>query len=158
MREWLAKLTPAPWLSKRLLMIAVLAGVGIGAYSWGRHYASANPPATDLPKYDGSGSTPQGARNRIVGTVYGQPVYREELGEYLIARFGASRVEFLLNRKIVEQNRMCGICKEAFTSYNDIVPDHRNPKGMGGAWRDDHPDNIQAAHWWCNGEKGSSRI
>jgi hypothetical protein len=28
---------------------------------------------------------------------------------------------------------------------------------MGGAWRDDHPDNIQAAHWWCNGEKGSSR-
>jgi hypothetical protein len=28
---------------------------------------------------------------------------------------------------------------------------------MGGAWRDDHPDNIQAVHWWCNGEKGSSR-
>jgi hypothetical protein len=27
------------------------------------------------------------------------------------------------------------------------------PKGMGGAWRDDHPDNIQATHWWCNGEK-----
>jgi hypothetical protein len=64
----------------------------------------------------------------------------------------------LLNRKIVEQDRMCGICKEAFTSYNDIVPDHINPKGMAGAWRDDHPDNIQAVHWWCNGEKGSSRI
>jgi hypothetical protein len=28
---------------------------------------------------------------------------------------------------------------------------------MGGAWRDDHPDNIQAVHWWCNGEKGSRR-
>jgi hypothetical protein len=28
---------------------------------------------------------------------------------------------------------------------------------MGGAWRDDHPDNIQAVQWWCNGEKGSSR-
>jgi hypothetical protein len=38
------------------------------------------------------------------------------------------------------------------------VPDHISPKGMGGAWRDDHPDNIQAAHWWCNGEKGSRRI
>jgi hypothetical protein len=40
-----------------------------------------------------------------------------------------------------------------FTSCNDIVPDHINPKGMGGSWRDDHPDNIQAVHWWCNGEK-----
>jgi hypothetical protein len=24
--------------------------------------------------------------------------------------------------------------------FNDIVPDHRDPKGMGGSWRDDHPD------------------
>ena len=31
------------------------------------------------------------------------------------------------------------------------------PPGYGGAWRDDHPENIQAVHWWCNGEKGSSR-
>jgi len=43
-----------------------------------------------------------------------------------------------------------------------IVPkclyvDHISPRGMGGAWRDDHPDNIQAVHWWCNGDKGSSR-
>jgi hypothetical protein len=29
---------------------------------------------------------------------------------------------------------------------------------MGGAWRDDHPDNIQATHWWCNEEKGSTRM
>lgn len=63
----------------------------------------------------------------------------------------------LLNRKIVEQNRKCAICHEEFTDYNDVVPDHKDPKGMGGAWRDDHPDNIQAVHWWCNGEKGSSR-
>ena len=64
----------------------------------------------------------------------------------------------LINRKITEQNRKCAICEESFTSYSDIVPDHINPRGMGGAWRDDHPDNIQAVHWWCNGEKGSSRI
>jgi hypothetical protein len=63
----------------------------------------------------------------------------------------------LLNRKIVAQNKRCAICQEAFTNYNDIVPDHINPRGMGGSWRDDHPDNIQAVHWWCNGEKGSSR-
>jgi hypothetical protein len=38
-----------------------------------------------------------------------------------------------------------------------VVPDHIHPRGMGGAWRDDHPDNIQAVHWWCNREMGSSR-
>ena len=63
----------------------------------------------------------------------------------------------LLDRKIVAQNGICGICKEKFTDCGDVVPDHISPRGMGGAWRDDHPDNIQAVHWWCNGEKGSSR-
>lgn len=42
-------------------------------------------------------------------------------------------------------------------SLRRIVPDHRDPKGMGGARRDDHPDNIQATHWWCNEGKGSTR-
>ena len=63
----------------------------------------------------------------------------------------------LIDRKIVSQNSMCAICGEKFTAYSDIVPDHINPRGMGGAWRDDHPENIQAVHWWCNGDKGSSR-
>jgi hypothetical protein len=64
----------------------------------------------------------------------------------------------LLNRKIVEQDRICTICYQEFTDYNDVVPDHIDPKGMGGAWRDDHPDNIQAVHYWCNSGKGSSSI
>lgn len=64
----------------------------------------------------------------------------------------------LLNRKIVLQGKRCALCGDEFTDYNDIVPDHRSPRCMGGAWRDDHPDNIQAAHWWCNEEKGSARI
>jgi hypothetical protein len=29
---------------------------------------------------------------------------------------------------------------------------------MGGAWRDDSPSNIRAVHWWCNSEKGSTRM
>ena len=64
----------------------------------------------------------------------------------------------LLNRKIAQQNRICPICQEKFTDYNDVVPDHKRCKGMGGAWREDHPDNIQAVHWWCNEEKGSTRM
>jgi len=63
----------------------------------------------------------------------------------------------LLKRKIVEQDRKCAICLEEFTDYHDVVPDHISPKGMGGSWRDDHPENIQAVHWWCNSEKGSTR-
>jgi hypothetical protein len=64
----------------------------------------------------------------------------------------------LLNRKIIEQDRKCAICQQEFMDYHDIVPDHRDPKGMGGAWRDDRPDNIPAVHWWCNSEKGSTRV
>ncbi len=64
----------------------------------------------------------------------------------------------LVKRKITEQGGKCGICLEEFTDYNDIVPDHIDPRGMGGAFRDDHPSNIQAVHYWCNSEKGSSRM
>jgi hypothetical protein len=63
----------------------------------------------------------------------------------------------LLDRQIVEQNRQCAICQVAFTNYSDIVPDHIDPRGMGGSRRDDHPENIQAVYFWCNGEKGSTR-
>ena len=68
-----------------------------------------------------------------------------------------SEMRKLLDRKIATQRGKCALCDEAFTDYGDIVPDHIHPRGMGGAWRDDHPENIQAVHWWCNGEKGSSR-
>ena len=64
----------------------------------------------------------------------------------------------LLSRKVVEQNRKCGICGRPFRDFRNIVPDHILPKGMGGARRDDHPDNIQAAHRACNLKKGSKRL
>ena len=101
---------------------------------------------------------------------------REPLPKPKLVRLGIQRVEDphlprgyrelrspaemrkLLNRKIRQQGGICAICHEAFTDYNHIVPDHKNPKGMVGAWRDDHPHNIQATHWWCNGEKGSRRM
>ena len=59
-----------------------------------------------------------------------------------------------VGQKIVAQNGECALCNEKFSNYSDIVPDHINPRGMGGAWRDDHPENIQAVHWWCNEKRG----
>jgi hypothetical protein len=36
----------------------------------------------------------------------------------------------LIDRKIAAQNGICGLCKERFTDYGDIVPDHISPRGM----------------------------
>jgi hypothetical protein len=69
----------------------------------------------------------------------------------------SAEMKKLLTRKIVEQDMRCGICGEPFTDCNDIVPDHIRSKGMGSSRRDDHLDNIQAAHRRCNLEKGSKR-
>ena len=64
----------------------------------------------------------------------------------------------LLNRKVVVQDTECALCHVKFTNCADIVPDHINPRGMGGAWRDDHADNIQAAHWRCNGREDRASL
>ena len=69
-----------------------------------------------------------------------------------------AKMRELLDRKIAEQNGRCGLCGEKFDDYTQIDPEHIEPKGLGGAFRDDHPDNIQAAHRDCNARKGSQRI
>jgi 5-methylcytosine-specific restriction endonuclease McrA len=53
----------------------------------------------------------------------------------------------------------CGICHEPITDMSDVVPDHREPKGMGGARADDGENgcNLQPAHSRCNSIKGSKR-
>ena len=54
-----------------------------------------------------------------------------------------------------KQNGLCGICGFPISDIRDLVPDHKRPRGMGGAFRDDSWDNLQAAHRVCNGLKGS---
>jgi hypothetical protein len=74
---------------------------------------------------------------------------REHVPKVTLIRIGVQRVEDphhprgyrelrspaemrrILNRKIVEQNGICAICEEPFTDYNDVVPDHKEPKGDG---------------------------
>ena len=53
---------------------------------------------------------------------------------------------------------ICHLCCEGFSRYSEIELEHIEPKGMGGAWRDDHMDNLALAHRSCNREKGSRHI
>jgi hypothetical protein len=48
----------------------------------------------------------------------------------------SAQMRKLMDRKIATQNSEFTICKEKFTDYSDIVPDHINPRGIGGTWRD----------------------
>jgi len=73
-------------------------------------------------------------------------------------RRSPSAMKRLLKEKIRLQNGLCGICDKPMEDARDIVPDHKEPRGMNGGRRDDSPDNIQAAHSLCNLEKGSKRI
>jgi 5-methylcytosine-specific restriction endonuclease McrA len=57
-------------------------------------------------------------------------------------------------KKYEEQHHLCAICG-LFIRPEDLEVDHIRAKGMGGAHRDDHSDNLQAVHCWCNSEKGS---
>lgn len=104
MRNWLEKLTPNSWLGKKLLMAAVLIGACAVAFCWGRrqHVVAQGVPGDPFVLPKGRPGTPDYDR-RIVAYLYRDvPVTREEFGEYLIARFGADRLEFMVNRRIVE--------------------------------------------------------
>jgi parvulin-like peptidyl-prolyl isomerase len=60
-------------------------------------------PQPLLQKSDRAKAGPTPPPNEVVAYLWGStPVTREELGEYLIARMGAEKVEFLVNRRIIE--------------------------------------------------------
>jgi hypothetical protein len=72
-------------------------------------------------------------------------------------RLSHSRMVELLNQKVLEQDRLCCICNQRMEDLREVGPQHKEPSSMGGAWRDDHPDNIGAAHNACNLKLGSRR-
>lgn len=72
-------------------------------------------------------------------------------------KLSPAEMKKVLNTKIREQSGLCSICGEELTDYNEVEPDHKKPKGLGGARRDDRAENIGAAHSHCNIQKGSKR-
>ena len=77
----------------------------------------------------------------------------------------AGRVEYKRRVHIMLQRQgfKCCLCEEAMNSYNATF-EHRCPRGLAGARRDDRIEDGQgnpmngAAHWTCNVEKGSKRL
>lgn len=72
-------------------------------------------------------------------------------------RLSKGEMAKVLVRKVREQFGWCSICECSLEDMRDVVPDHKEPRGMNGSWRDDRPENIGAAHSLCNLEKGSKR-
>jgi hypothetical protein len=87
-----------------------LVGMAVLGYACGRLEPAAQALAVPLdpPKQAGDGAASSSDYStRVVATIYGNiSITREELGEYLIARFGADRLELLVNKRIIE--KACG--------------------------------------------------
>jgi hypothetical protein len=94
---------------QRLILALGLIGMTILGYCWGRSgstsQALAAPPD---PPQSANSATSSDYSSRVVATIYGNTsVSREDLGEYLIARFGADRLDLLINKLIIDKE-----CKE----------------------------------------------
>lgn len=74
----------------------------------------------------------------------------------LLTAEGRRRYYATLEDAYQKQKHLCPICHR-FIAREDLSPDHYKPRGMGGATRDDRPENIVAVHAWCNSKKGSQR-
>ncbi len=94
------------WLPKMVVM-AVMAGVAVTAFCCGRwgamSQATATPPGPANQPDQLRPATHSDYGNRVVAYINGNmPITREDLGEFLIQRFGAERIEILVNRRIVD--------------------------------------------------------
>jgi hypothetical protein len=99
------------WTWRKLVVVAMLAGAGIVAFVCSRSgplpQATAQQPAPQAaPQPQAEPPAPQpviGPSQRVVAFIHGTiPVTRDDLADYLIARYGADKVELVVNKKIIE--------------------------------------------------------
>jgi hypothetical protein len=124
------RIRPSAGLWRKAGMAGFVAGVAALAFFWGRHGATrVTAQAPDGIRGDpvGSAANPD-YQKRVVAFVHGNvPITREDLGEYLIARYGAQRVEFLVNRRIIEM-----ACRTAGISVSDSEVDAQLRQDIAG--------------------------
>jgi hypothetical protein len=98
---------PAGGTLRRLGFVAAFFACSAVAFWYGRQQApraaaNAITPATDSPSLTRKPLADYS--RRLVAEIHGsEPITREDLGEFLIARFGAERLDFLVNSMIVDR-------------------------------------------------------
>jgi hypothetical protein len=97
---------PSRQVLSRVVLGALLAGALVGTYFWGRNSAMHDSRLTELmarvPNFMNT-SQGSGAKEVVADLCDGQVVVtRRELGDYLVDRLGGERVDFLINRKIID--------------------------------------------------------
>jgi parvulin-like peptidyl-prolyl isomerase len=85
-----------------------LVGVAVLAFCWGRSVlpprATAAPPNNTQPPPPTAPEASGDYSQRVVAYINGtEQITREDLGEYLIARQGAERLELLVNKRIIDR-------------------------------------------------------
>jgi hypothetical protein len=111
------------------------------AFCWGRY--AALPQAAALPPTPGKAKPAEAvseASQRWVAVIYGnEPITREDLADYLIARFG-DKLELLVNKRIIEHK-----CKEKGIEVTAAEIDAslaEDLKGMGNLPIKDFVDKV----------------
>ena len=92
----------------RLRLLAALAlGFGLARLAGLPHVAAdppAKPGAAAEPGGTAEGPEQSAYSQRVVAYIYGtEPITREDLGEFLIARYGAEKIQLLVNKRIIER-------------------------------------------------------
>lgn len=123
---------PRPGFGKKIIMAAVLTAIGGAAFYLGR-MAGPQPADAQQPGQNTYAGPPGGTdyQQRVVATIHGNiPITREELGEFLINRVGAERLDFLVNKKIVE--RACQAQNISVTEEQIDIQFKEDLKAYGG--------------------------
>jgi len=86
------------------LAVVVVAVLAFCLGRGGAQTPSQLPPMPKITPPANAPAVPSDYSRRVVAHIYNSiPITREELGEYLIARYGAERVENFVNRRIIEE-------------------------------------------------------
>jgi hypothetical protein len=141
----------AKWSWSRLFLALALVGAVSGAFVWGR--LSSSSEATAAPPQDssrlshdpvakaGPANGDADYSHRVVAYINGSmPITREDLGEYLIARQGAERVELMVNRRIIEE-----ACKQKGIVVTDVEVEaalEQDLKGMSNLSLKEFVNNV----------------
>jgi hypothetical protein len=93
---------PMTWRGRRLLKGLGLTALAAGAYVWGRLDVPPAAIAQEAPTVVAPAPSSDYTQ-RVVATIYGKiHITREDFGEYLMARTPPEKLEFLINKRIIE--------------------------------------------------------